>query len=50
MKHILLKENPSKVAILEEFFHGKQYDVDILKSSEDMAKAEYHVKDFMIRH
>lgn len=50
MKHILLNENPSKAAVLEEFLHGTQYDVGIIKSSEDIAKAEYHVKDFMIRH
>lgn len=50
MKHILLKDNPSKAAILEEFLHGTQKDIGIINGSPDIPYAEYHVKDFMVRH
>lgn len=46
---ILLRENPSKIAVLEEFLHGTQRK---LSSLQDLDKIilELHVKDFMIRH
>jgi len=49
MAHILLRENPSKAAILEEFLHGTQHKLGII---DDLGRpnAEAHVKDFMIRH
>lgn len=49
MTHILLKENPSKAALLEEFLHGTQYKLGIIDRL-DVQGAEVHVKDFMIRH
>jgi hypothetical protein len=50
MTHILLRKNPSKAAILEEFLHGTQYKLGIIKGTGDRAFGEAHVKDFMIRH
>ncbi|MDR4891626.1 MULTISPECIES: hypothetical protein [unclassified Chryseobacterium] len=50
LKHILLKNNPSKAAVLEEFLHGTQKNIKIIENTSDIAYAEYHVKDFMIRH
>lgn len=50
LTHILVKEQPSKAALLEEFLHGTQHKIGIIKGSEDIAYAEFHVKDFMIRH
>ena len=52
MKHILLKPNPSKITLLEEFLHGTQHRLGIIKDlgSSGMGSAETHVKDFMIRH
>ena len=49
MASIILRENPSKAAILEEFLHGTQYKLGII---DDLGRynAEAHVKDFMIRH
>ena len=46
---ILLRENPSKIAALEEFLHGTQRKLDNLKDI-DSVILEMHVKDFMIRH
>ena len=47
--HILVRRNPSKAALLEEFLHGTQRRLGLI---DDMnpGPAEYHVKDFMIRH
>ncbi len=47
--HILLKENPSKISILEEFLHGSQKTLGILDSMHT-AIAEVRVTDFMLRH
>lgn len=47
--HILLKENPSKISILEEFLHGSQKTLGILDSMHP-AIAEVRVTDFMLRH
>jgi RHS repeat-associated protein len=52
MTHILLRPNPSKAAVLEEFLHGTQSELGIIDrlGSSGMGSAETHVKDFMIRH
>ena len=49
MASIILRKNPSKAAILEEFLHGTQHNLDII---DELGRpgAEAHVKDFMIRH
>ena len=46
---ILLRENPSKIAALEEFLHGTQRQIANPKD-QDRVILELHVKDFMIRH
>jgi hypothetical protein len=48
-QHIILRENPSKTALLEEFLHGTQHKLGIIDKL-GRGGAEYHVKDFMIRH
>ncbi|MGF1717478.1 RHS repeat-associated core domain-containing protein [Photobacterium chitinilyticum] len=50
--HILLRENPSKPALLEEFLHGTQVKLGITErlGTSGFGSAETHVKDFMIRH
>lgn len=50
LKHILLRENPSKAAVLEEFIHGVQHDIGIAQTSANISWREYHAKDFMVRH
>jgi len=47
--HILLRPNPSKAAVLEEFLHGTQQQLGIIERL-GIQGAETHVKDFMIRH
>lgn len=49
---ILLRPNPSKAAVLEEFLHGTQARLGIVDrlGPSGMGSAETHVKDFMIRH
>jgi len=50
--HILLRQNPSKPAVLEEFLHGTQQKLGITDrlGTSGMGSTETHVKDFMIRH
>jgi hypothetical protein len=50
--HILLRENPGKAAVLEEFLHGTQHRLGIIDrlGTSGLGSAETHVKDFMIRH
>ncbi len=50
--HILLRENPSKAALLEEFLHGTQSKLGITDrlGTSGLGSAETHVKDFIIRH
>ncbi len=50
--HILLRENPSKAAVIEEFLHGTQTRLGIADrlGTSGLGSAETHVKDFMIRH
>ncbi|MGO4502617.1 putative Ig domain-containing protein [Dyella sp. 2YAF14] len=50
--HILLRDNPSKAAVLEEFLHGTQSKLGIVDrlGPQGFGSAETHVKDFMIRH
>jgi hypothetical protein len=52
MDHILLRPNPSKAAVLEEFLHGTQQRLGIVDKlgHYGLGSAETHVKDFMIRH
>ena len=50
MTHILLRPNPSKAALLEEFLHGTQRRIGLINGLDDAPFAEWHVKDFMIRH
>ena len=50
MDHILVKDPPGKAALLEEFLHGTQYKLGMIKGLGDAAFAEWHVKDFMVRH
>jgi len=47
--HILLRENPSKAAALEEFLHGTQSRLGIIDRL-GPAGAEAHVESFMLRH
>jgi hypothetical protein len=49
---ILLRQNPSKAAVLEEFLHGTQSRLGIVDrlGNSGLGSAETHVKDFMIRH
>jgi hypothetical protein len=49
MMSIILRENPSKAGVLEEFLHGTQHKLGIIKEL-GVQGAEVHVKDFMIRH
>jgi hypothetical protein len=49
MDHIILKPNPSKAAVLEEFLHGTQHKLGVIDRLGQQG-AEVHVKDFMIRH
>jgi hypothetical protein len=49
---IILRQNPSKAAALEEFLHGTQSHLGIVDrlGTSGLGSAETHVKDFMIRH
>ena len=47
--HIIIKEDASKSALLEEFLHGVQNRIGIVNRL-GVQGAEVHVKDFMIRH
>lgn len=49
---IVLRENPSKAAILEEFLHGTQARLGVIDrlGASGLGSAETHVKDFMMRH
>ena len=47
---IIVRSNPSKAAILEEFLHGTQEKLGIAEKLGRYGSAETHVKDFMIRH
>ena len=49
MTHILLRPNPGKAAALEEFLHGTQHRLGLIRRL-GISGAEHHVKDFMIRH
>ena len=49
---IIVRSNPSKAAILEEFLHGTQEKLGIAEKlgRYGLGSAETHVKDFMLRH
>ena len=49
MTDILVRENPGKVAVLEEFLHGTLWRLGIIDRL-GPAGAEAHVKSFMLRH
>lgn len=49
MTHILLKETPTKIAVLEEFLHGTQQRFGVIDRIGEPI-AEIRVKDFMLRH
>lgn len=46
---IVLVQNPTKIAALEEYLHAMQDKIGLLDSLETVM-AEVHVKDFMLRH
>jgi hypothetical protein len=54
--HMLVKTDVGKSTLLEEFLHGTQHRLGLVPDSYvaglnmPMVKAEYHVKDFMVRH
>lgn len=52
LEDILLRPNPSKAAVLEEFLHGTQHRLGVVDrlGTNGFGSAETHVKDFMIRH
>ncbi|WP_199905472.1 hypothetical protein [Microvirgula aerodenitrificans] len=49
---IIVRQSPSKVAVLEEFLHGTQSRLGVIDrlGTSGFGSAETHVKDFMIRH
>ena len=49
MIHILLRCDPRKVEVLEEFLHGTQQRIGLIERIGVFA-AERHVKEFMILH
>ena len=49
-KHILLKEGAPRSALLEEFLHGTQNDLNLIEKYGTFQNLEIHVKDFMLRH
>jgi len=51
LTHILLRENPTKIAVLEEFLHGTQSKLGLFQAKNvPPAIAEVRLKDFMISH
>jgi hypothetical protein len=48
-RHILLRPNPRKIEVLEEFLHGTQFDLGLM-NVKNAPGLEVHVKRFMIRH
>jgi hypothetical protein len=49
-EHILLRPDPRKIELLEEFLHGTQFKTGRLRVfPQDILPAEIHVKQFMIR-
>lgn len=49
MTDILLRQDPTKVELLEEFLHGTQYRIGVIDRL-GVQGAEIHVKEFMLRH
>ena len=49
INHIIVRPDVLKIEILEEFLHGTQHKLGILKRLGNY-KSEIHVKEFMIRH
>ena len=49
-KHILIKDVASKSTLLEEYLHGTQLELGLLKKYGSQQALEVHAKDFMLRH
>ncbi len=49
-KHIIIKPEATKSALLEEFLHGTQNQLGLVNKYGDHQALEVHVKDFMLRH
>jgi hypothetical protein len=49
LTHIILKEDPRKIEVLEEFLHGTQKRIGLVDEL-GVRGAEAHVKRFMVRH
>ncbi|MCZ7647466.1 MAG: hypothetical protein M5U26_19785 [Planctomycetota bacterium] len=49
LRHILLRMDPKKIEVLEEFLHGTQQRLGLVDRL-GVQGAERHVKEFMIRH
>lgn len=49
-EHLLLKENPNKIAALEEFLHGTQSKLGLFDRDMPRLVGEVRVKEFMLRH
>src|SRR5438067_11141051 len=49
MTDILLRQNPTKVEVLEEILHGTQSRIGVIDRL-GVQGAETHVKEFMLRH
>jgi len=51
LTNILLRENPSKLAVLEEFLHGTQARLGVINVGDlNRTAAEIHVNKFMLNH
>jgi hypothetical protein len=46
---ILLRPNPAKIEVLEEFLHGTQFRIGIIDRL-GIQGSEIHVKEFMLNH
>jgi hypothetical protein len=49
MTHILLRRDPRRIELIEEFLHGTQQRIGLIARI-GVDAAERHVKEFMIRH
>jgi hypothetical protein len=50
LTHIILRVDARRIEALEEFLHGTQYKCNLIEETLGLAKAEIHVKRYMIRH
>jgi hypothetical protein len=49
LTQILLRHDPRKIEVIEEFLHGTQHRIGLIARL-GVDGAERHVKDFMVRH